>query len=142
MDRFLRILKLVKSCEDQDFCRRVLFLYRLGQLHAVHVRHLNVRHDYIGLELFHHLKGFHAIISISDHQESQPLPIDLPSHNLYHFFFVVHQKHCILIHVRLPLRADLSLLYNIVASTDINCKGTYALCESVRPLFKNRVSLF
>ena len=46
-------------------------IFLLGQLHTVHVRHLNVCHDYIGLEFLHHLKGFHAIISISDHPVRQ-----------------------------------------------------------------------
>ena len=104
MHRLFRIFKFVKARKEQDLSRGPLCLDVFAQLQAIHIGHLDIRHNDIRLEFLHHLKSLHPIIGISDYGKAEPFPIYLLYDYLDDFFLVIHQKHRICVHLFLRMR--------------------------------------
>ena len=102
MDGLFCIFKLIKACEEKDFGGGKLRLNTFCQLHAVHIRHFDIRQNHIRLKLLHHFQRLDTIVGKSDDGEAQSLPINFPSDGLDDLFLIVRQKHRICIHIYSP----------------------------------------
>ena len=103
MYRLFRIFEFIKARKEQYLCRRPFRLDVFTQLQAIHIRHLDICHNDIRLKFLHHLKRLHPVIGISDYGKAEPFPIYLFYDNLDDFFLVIHQKHCICVHLFLRM---------------------------------------
>ena len=99
MNCFFCIFKFIITGKKQDLCSRKVRLYPIGQLHAIHIGHLDICHYYIRLKFFHHFKSLYSIVGIADYRKAQAFPVNFFHNDLYYLFFVVYQKNCIYIHV-------------------------------------------
>ena len=63
------------------------------QFQTVHVRHFNVRHDYVRLQFFRHLQRFRPVSGRSADLKSQLIPVQSPLDHFNDFLLVVNHQY-------------------------------------------------